>query len=131
MQAERTEKIKKAEIYIDETLNKECLIRQETESSAYIETEKIDSNHEIKEKITSQICFHSKKNPNKQIQLFEVSGPVLINKQSETTFPSKQENGLLSLTQESSNVPLIEDVRAIEKPLKRRSSLRINKYIRL
>ena len=115
-------------------------IKQENELEA--ESEKIErSQEQVKEKQqqqpTGQICFQSKKDPNKQIQLFEVSLiPVQIDKQVEIKSPEvevgeKQEDTPSSVAAKAidDNSDNISEAPIVETPLKRRSSLRINRYV--
>jgi hypothetical protein len=119
-------------------------IKQENElESVDVESEKIERNQEqVKEKEkqqqqpTGQICFQSKKDPNKQIQLFEVSLPVQVDKQVEIKSPEvevgeKQEDTPSSVAAkvEDDNSDNISEAPIVETPLKRRSSLRINRYV--
>lgn len=135
------------EVKTNEEIKSEVsFIKQENElETVDVESEKIERNQEqVKEKEkqqqqqpTGQICFQSKKDPNKQIQLFEVSLiPVQVDKQVEIKSPEvevgeKQEDTPSSVAAkvEDDNSDNISEAPIVETPLKRRSSLRINRYV--
>ena len=104
------------------------------ESVKTIETsqEQVKEKEKEKQQPTGQICFQSKKDPNKQIQLFEVSLPVPVDKQVEIKSPEveeeKQDDSSSVAKVEDDNSDNIGEAPIVETPLKRRSSLRINKY---
>lgn len=121
----------KSEVNVDESVCKTMETSQEQVKEKEKEKEK-------QQQPTGQICFQSKKDPNKQIQLFEVSLPAPVDKQVEIKSRSpevevegeKQEDtSSVAAKVEDDNSDNISEAPIVETPLKRRSSLRINKYV--